>query len=86
MNDIENNNRDFLLTTVDNPYDPFEEFDAWLAFDSGKGYNTCGLLARLTPTIESSSDFNDDLTIELAMQQIIKDNPYGVHKIVYQKK
>ena len=36
-----------MLTTIDNPYDPFSQFDDWLAFDEGKGYFTCEYLARM---------------------------------------
>ena len=39
---------DYMLTTVDNPFNPFTEFDSWLAYDEQSGYNTNGLLARLT--------------------------------------
>ena len=27
------------LTTIDNPFDPFERFSDWFLFDVGKGYN-----------------------------------------------
>ena len=29
------------LTTVDNPYNPFDQFDSWYQFDMDKGYGTC---------------------------------------------
>lgn len=35
------------LTTVDNPFDPFEDFASWFAFDERQGYHTCALLGRL---------------------------------------
>ena len=41
------NNNEFMITTFDNPFDPFYQFDEWLLFDNMKGYNTCGHLARL---------------------------------------
>lgn len=77
--------RDALLTTVDNPFDPFEEFDEWLVFDMQKGYNTCGLLARLTPEIAADSEFNEEIAIDVAMKKIVAHNPYGVHRLVYRK-
>ena len=27
-----------MLTTVDNPFDPFEQFTSWFMFDEEKGY------------------------------------------------
>lgn len=60
------------LTTVDNPFDPFEEFTSWFLFDVEKGYNCCGMLARI-------ANFADDLTeketateTERAIDEIIK--------------
>ena len=60
------------LTTVDNPFDPFDEFTSWFLFDVEKGYNCCGMLARI-------ANFTDDLTeketateTERAIDEIIK--------------
>ena len=35
-----------MLTTIDNPYDPFTEYDRWLEFDEEKGYFTNSYLQR----------------------------------------
>ena len=32
------------ITTIDNPFDPFDEFDKWFDFDIEKGYYTCNKL------------------------------------------
>ena len=37
--------KQMMLSTVDNPYDPFSEFDKWYAFDICHGYNCCGIVA-----------------------------------------
>lgn len=29
-----------MLTTEDNPFDPFTQYDEWYAFDYEKGYHT----------------------------------------------
>ena len=31
---------EYMLTTIDNPFNPFTNFDDWYAFDTSKGYNT----------------------------------------------
>ena len=41
------------ITTFDNPYDPFDNFNSWLMFDMDKGYNSCGLLDRFAKTSDS---------------------------------
>lgn len=67
--------KDVMLTTTDNPYDPFDDFDRWLAFDTEKGYNTCGLVARIS---KSSSEFSDSMQvdeIEKAIDDFIEIDP-----------
>lgn len=86
MTDIKDVAADTMLTTVDNPYNPFDEFDEWLTFDTTKGYNTCGLLARKTTLISQSSDLNEEFAIQQAMEQIVKDNVLGVHRLVQKQK
>ena len=82
MPDLKDVTANTMLTTVDNPYDPFDEFDKWLTFDIGKGYNTCGLLARQTSFVSQSSDLNEEFAIQTAMEQLVKDNVLGVHRLV----
>ena len=45
-----------MLTTIDNPFDPFEQFDSWFLFDVEKGYNSCDYLGRIAKTSEQLSD------------------------------
>lgn len=60
------------LTTVDNPFDPFEQFDSWFMFDVEKGYNSCGLLARIANVSDDLTEKEENLEIEKAIDQIIK--------------
>lgn len=76
---------DSMLTTIDNPYDPFTEYDAWLRYDISKGYNTNGLLARFVRTSPNLSDSIQEDDITLAMKRVLELNVYGVHKIVNRK-
>lgn len=73
-----------MLTTVDNPYDPFTDWYRWLSFDTTHGYHTCGLLARLLDT-ESDEGTNplDLLLIDEGFDSIINLYPDGKYKKVY---
>lgn len=75
--------RDFYITTIDNPYNPFEDFKAWFFFDVMKGYNTCGYLARIARTSDELSDVENDEEIERAIDEIIKYDVLNIYKKVY---
>ena len=47
---------EYMLTTIDNPYDPFEDFDSWLMFDKEKGYNCCEKVARIAQLSDDMSE------------------------------
>lgn len=64
-----------MLTTVDNPYDPFTQFDEWYVWDITHGYNSCGLLARLAITSDNLSDADNRLAINMAIDDIVKYDP-----------
>lgn len=73
------------LTTIDNPYDPFAQFDAWYQFDEGKGYHSCAYLARIAHTSDQLSGAENDAEVERAIDDIIKYNPLGIYKKVKAK-
>ena len=73
------NEAEFMLTTVDNPYDPFTQFENWLAFDEQNGYNTNGLLARLALTSNELSDKENEMIISHAVDDILELFP-GLYK------
>ena len=69
-----------MITTIDNPFDPFEDFAKWYIYDSGKGYNTCGLLALMTHTSDSLIDEVNDYLIEDAIDSIIENDFLHIYK------
>ena len=71
-----------MLTTFDNPYDPFESFDEWYAFDERAGYHTTSLLSRIVHTSYELSEADASLAIDLAIDEIVKENVSGMHKKV----
>ena len=73
------------LTTIDNPYDPFDDFSLWLIFDSEKGYNTISYLARIARTSNQMSNQENDEEIERAIDEIISYDFLHIYKKVYEK-
>lgn len=74
-----------MLTTIDNPFDPFEQFTSWFLFDVEKGYNTCGLLDRITKLTDDLTDHEYNVEVERAIDQIIQYDPFNIYKKVRQK-
>jgi hypothetical protein len=71
---------EYALTTVDNPYDPFEDFDNWYRFDMDKGYNSCAYLDRIAMTSDALSDAENSEEIGRAIDEIIKYDFRNLYK------
>ena len=75
----------FLVTTLDNPFSPFTQFDEWFAFDTEKGYNTSQYLGRIAKTSYELSDQDNEQAINDAVDEIIRLNIRGIYrKVVYE--
>ena len=74
-----------FITTIDNPYDPCDQFDQWFAFDVEKGYNSCGLLERIANTSEDLSEEDNRIEINDAIDEIVLNDPTGIYKKVVKK-
>lgn len=72
------------LTTFDNPYDPFDQFDSWYMFDIDKGYNSCSYLDRIAATSDQLSEQENDQEIERAIDEIILFDSLNIYKKVVQ--
>ncbi|WP_299488753.1 hypothetical protein [uncultured Gordonia sp.] len=70
---------DSMLTTTDNPFSPFTQWDEWLAFDTRMGYGTLNYLARITLTSDALSPADQDLAVELAIDEIVEMNINGLY-------
>jgi hypothetical protein len=74
-----------MLTTIDNPFDPFEQFTSWFLFDTEKGYNSCAYLGRIARTSEQLSDEENNKEVERAIDEIIKYDFMNIYKKVKRK-
>lgn len=73
---------EFMLTTIDNPFDPFEQFTSWNLFDIEKGYNTCSRLARFVNFTDDMTQKEENEEVERAIDEIIKYDVLDVYKKV----
>lgn len=68
------------LTTIDNPYDPFEQFEQWFMYDNDHDYGCCAYLDRIAKTSPQLSEEENDLEIERAIDEIIKYDFMNIYK------
>lgn len=70
------------ITTIDNPYDPFTQFEEWFVYDVVNGYNSCGYLARIARTSNQFTDEENAREVERAIDEIIRYDFTGLYKKV----
>lgn len=73
---------EYMLTTVDNPFDPFKQFDSWFLFDVEKGYNSCAYLGRIARTSDQLSDEENEEEVERAIDEIVKYDFMNIYRKV----
>lgn len=71
-----------MLTTFDNPYNPFEQFEQWFLFDVEQGYNTCSYLGRVAQLSTDMTEKEEEDETERAIDQIIKNDFLNIYKKV----
>jgi hypothetical protein len=75
---------EYMLTTFDNPFDPFTQWDEWYAFDMRNGYHTPGLLARIAKSSIDLSPVDEYMATQYAIDEIVRENVSGMHRKVKQ--
>ena len=76
---------EYMLTTVDNPFDPFTQFDTWYQYDQQLGYNSSSLLARIARLSPGLSEADERAALNQAIDEIVYENVSGMHKKVSRK-
>lgn len=71
-----------MLSTVDNEFDPFEDFVHWFLYDVEKGYNCCSRVARVANLTEDMSTEEAFVENERAIDEIIANDFLGIYKKV----
>ena len=76
---------DYLLTTIDNPYDPFEQFSLWLLFDKEQGYNTIDYLGRVLKLTPEMTRKEEEEAYDQAVDTIIANDFLNIYKRVFRQ-
>lgn len=76
--------KQFALTTFDNPFNPFDDFNQWLSFDKDHGYDSSEKVMRLANLTEEMTDIEENLEIERAIDRIIELDFQNIYKKVSQ--
>lgn len=67
------------ITTIDNPFNPFEDFTSWLMFDIEKGYYSCNKVARLVNLKSDMTEKEEYEEIERAINRLIEIDPLDIY-------
>ena len=68
-----------MLSTIDNPYDPFDDFDKWYNYDVIHGYNCCSYLSKIANTADDLPEVSNQDEIERAIDEIVEININGMY-------
>lgn len=71
-----------LITTVDNPIDPFEDFKGWWNEDHRRGYNSWEKVARFCSQSQSMTKEEELEDIERAIDEVIRYDFTGLYRKV----
>lgn len=73
-----------MLTTIDNPFNPFTKFIDWYAFDERKGYNSSSLLARIANVSDDLGQNLNEEETENAIDAILEMDFDGIYERFYE--
>ena len=70
---------EYMLSTVDNPYNPFTNYPAWSSFDVALRHGTSELLGRISFSSYELSDLDERLEINAAIDEILREDVMGLY-------
>lgn len=62
---------DYMITTLDNPFNPYEEWDEWWQYDHQYGHCSWELVDRLANTSDELPDSINEREVDKAIQLIL---------------
>ena len=73
--------KEIKITTIDNPFSPFTQFDEWYQYDTRFGYDTLGVLNRMSLSSSQLSEKDQKRIEEDSMIALVKMLP-DTYKLV----
>ena len=70
---------EYMLTTIDNPFNPFIDFDRWYFFDVTQGHYTSEYIARIAVDSALLSDEERSEEYNRAIQWILDNDVLGLY-------
>ena len=70
---------EYMLTTIDNPFNPFVDFDRWYGFDITQGHCTSEYIARIAVDGALLSDEERSEEYNRAIQWILDNDVLGLY-------
>ena len=75
---------DYMVTTMDNPWNPFTHYHKWLDYDSEYGYNTDQWIYILSKTSSDLVKEEMEEQIDAGVDRLLELDPFGLHVKVYE--
>lgn len=84
INDIKlfNLDPDCYLTTIDNPFNPKEDYDAWNEWDQDNGYFTERYINSIADFDVEEGSLESDSKRQKAILEILKNDPLGIYLLI----
>ena len=73
---------EYMITTIDNPFNPFEDFVRWFEWDHIAGYNSCERIARFMSDSPNLTNDEELLDNERAIDQVVKNDFTNLYRKV----
>ena len=74
--------RKYMLTTTNNPWNPYTQFDEWWQFDLNFGHNCLAQITRIIQIPDNLSEEEESFLLDEASREVAKENVFGDFRLV----
>lgn len=72
-------NHNAMLSTIDNPFDPCTNFEAWFLYDIQTGHNCCSVLAQVARISDRMCQEEVEREVERAIDEIVLNDETNLY-------